>query len=215
MNQRLKKLISEYETLKCTAKHDDISDLNDSIKVAFLTKCRAAIDSSCDQGSAYRKQKDEIIQYGGHPGYTIAHLIGVIQSLISDIDSGYMVTFRETIHAEQFSDYLEMAKHLLDNGYKDPAAVIAGSSLEIHLKNIFSKNNISTLCDDGVTHKKADLINSELVKASVYGKLEQKSITAWLDLRNKAAHGNYGQYDINQVGLLIDSIRHFIIKYPA
>lgn len=58
-------------------------------------------------------------------------------------------------------------------------------------------------------------MNSDLAKADIYSKLDQKNITAWLDLRNKAAHGQYDQYDDAQVKLLIDNIRNFIIRIPA
>ena len=48
---------------------------------------------------------------------------------------------------------------------------------------------------DGMSHHKLlsldwkDKMNSDLCGASIYEKLDQKNITAWLDLRNKAAHG--------------------------
>ena len=42
-----------------------------------------------------------------------------------------------------------------------------------------------------------------------------KNITAWLDLRNSAAHGDYAAYTKEQVKLLIASVQNFIIRYPA
>jgi hypothetical protein len=63
--------------------------------------------------------------------------------------------------------------------------------------------------------KKADTMNAELTKAMAYTKLDQKNVTAWLGLRNDAAHGNYNAYDKNQVVLLISSIRDFISRNPA
>ena len=63
--------------------------------------------------------------------------------------------------------------------------------------------------------KKADAINAELAKAAAYTKLDQKNVTAWLGLRNDAAHGHYSAYDNNQIVLLISSIRDFISRNPA
>jgi hypothetical protein len=54
-----------------------------------------------------------------------------------------------------------------------------------------------------------------LVKAGAYSILDQKSVTAWLDLRNKAAHGRYAEYQKEQVALLIDSVRNFMVRHPA
>ncbi|MFE6977890.1 hypothetical protein [Streptomyces sp. NPDC057682] len=55
-------------------------------------------------------------------------------------------------------------------------------------------------------------MNSDLKKAGVYDGLQQKQITAWTDLRNMAAHGNY---DDTQVRLFIDGVRAFLMKHPA
>lgn len=67
----------------------------------------------------------------------------------------------------------------------------------------------------GNKSKKTETLNTELVKAGVYNKSDQKTVTACLDIRNNAAHGNYSEYDNARVKLLIDQIRHFINRYPA
>ena len=46
-------------------------------------------------------------------------------------------------------------------------------------------------------------LNANLVKADTYTKLDQKLITAWLDLRNKAAHGKYDEYTADRFDKLI------------
>ena len=63
--------------------------------------------------------------------------------------------------------------------------------------------------------KKADRLNAELAAADVYSKLDQKNVIAWLDLRNKAAHGRYPEYGLPQVNLQIAGIRDFITRNPA
>jgi hypothetical protein len=45
--------------------------------------------------------------------------------------------------------------------------------------------------------------------------LQQKSVTAWLDLRNKAAHGRHSEYDAAQVSALIRDVRDFMTRLPA
>jgi hypothetical protein len=95
-----------------------------------------------------------------------------------------------------------MSKHLLDQGYKDAAAVIAGSSLEAHLRQLCAKAGVDTDTEAG-SPKKADRLNAELAGAEVYAKGDQKNVTAWLDLRNDAAHGHYDRYQGGQVALLI------------
>ena len=106
-----------------------------------------------------------------------------------------------------------MSKHLVLSGYKDAAAVMAGSTLEAHLRQIANKFSVQVEVSD--RPKKADAINSDLAKISAYNKLDQKNVTAWLGLRNQAAHGNYNEYDKQQVNLLISSVRDFITRNPA
>jgi hypothetical protein len=49
----------------------------------------------------------------------------------------------------------------------------------------------------------------------VYNALEHKRVTAWLAMRNSAAHGDYGDYDEAAVKALIIGVRDFAAKYPA
>jgi hypothetical protein len=111
-----------------------------------------------------------------------------------------------------------MADHVLSEGYKDPSAVLIGSVLEEHLRKLCLKNSIPVEFTDtrGINHpKKSDTLNAELANAGVYSKLDQKNVTAWLDLRNKAAHGQYTQYTQQQVELLLMSVRDFVTRNPA
>ena len=144
----------------------------------------------------------------------LAQVIGVAKSLKYNLYKGYLKSFEELIHGDVFADYLEMAEHLCTTGYKDAADVIAGSTLEAHLKKLCAKFSVSTT-SDSKAKKKADTLNSELVKANAYTKLDQKNVTSWLDLRNNAAHGNYSNYTKEQVTLLISSVRDFIGRHAA
>jgi hypothetical protein len=72
--------------------------------------------------------------------------------------------------------------------------VIAGSVLEGHLRKLAVKHGIAAEKADGAP-KKADTLNADLAREAVYTKLVRKSITAWLALRNSAAHGQDGDYD--------------------
>jgi hypothetical protein len=140
-------------------------------------------------------------------------LAGVLQALRADFDAGYLRSIEELIHANVFADFLEMADELQTKDFKDPAAVLAGSVLEEHLRKLAVASGV-TIEVNGKP-KKADTINAELAKAEVYNKLEQKSVTAWLDLRNKAAHGMYGEYNADQVAAVIRDVRGFMVRHAA
>ena len=52
-------------------------------------------------------------------------------------------------------------------------------------------------------------MNNELATAGAYNKLDQKNVTAWLDLRNKAAHGSHAEYTAEQVEMMLTGVREF------
>jgi hypothetical protein len=169
------------------------------------------IDRLASSQSTYVRQANETT---GFPGHVILTLAGILQALRSDVEAGYLESLTQLVHAEVFADFLEMASDLQEKGYKDAGAVIAGSVLEEHLRKLAGRSGIQIDKADG-SPKKADTLNSELAAAGAFNKLQQKSVTAFLDLRNKAAHGLYGEYDHAQVAALIRDVRDFLLRYPA
>jgi hypothetical protein len=137
---------------------------------------------------------------------------GILKSIKTEIDNGWLTSLKGLVSAEIFSDFLEMAYHLLRENYKDPAAVMIGSVLEEHLRQLCIKHSIPTEDPKSGKPKKADLINSELASAGIYNKLDQKNVTAWLDLRNKAAHGKYAEYNQQQVEFMMQTVTEFITR---
>ncbi|WP_289665950.1 hypothetical protein [Flavobacterium panacagri] len=142
---------------------------------------------------------------------------GILKAAKNEIDGDWIFTIKGLVSAEIFSDFLEMAEYLLKKGFKDAAAVMTGSVLEEHLRQLCHKQEIpvEVTKDEKMTPKKADLLNSELASSDLYNKLDQKSITTWLDLRNKAAHGLYDQYTKEQVDLMLQGVTNFISRIPV
>jgi hypothetical protein len=171
----------------------------------------AAIDRLAPPNSQYIEEANRVLGWGVTA--RLETLIGIVQALKFDYSADNLQSIRELIHADVFSDFLEMADYLLEQGYKDPSAVIVGSVLEEHLRKLCFKNQIPVLQNQ--KPKKADTMNAELANANTYSKLDQKSVTAWLDLRNKAAHGRYNEYTNEQVILMLQGIRNFVARHPA
>lgn len=150
--------------------------------------------------------------------YEIKYGLGIINSIKAEIDNGWLYnSFKSIVSSEIFSDFIEMAEYLLSEKYKDTAAVIIGSVLEEHLRQLCQKNQISletTKGDGSIIPKKADVLNADLAKAGIYSSkvLDQKNVTAWLDLRNKAAHGKYSEYSLQQVELILQGVTEFIAR---
>ena len=129
-------------------------------------------------------------------------LLGVFESAREDYEGGYLFNMRSLIQAEVFDDALEQAAELLRAGYKDPACVVAGVTLETTLKQLCSQNGISLA--------KLDRMNADLCKAGVYNMGMQKQITAWADRRNSAAHGDSSAYSKADVEDMIKGVTRLI-----
>ncbi len=118
----------------------------------------------------------------------------------------------------RFVDFSDI-DFLLDQGYKDLAAIKCGTELEKHLRKLCVSNGIDTFLSssspDDPRSKRAEQLNAELANIGVYGKQEQKDVTAWLGLRNSAAHGADHEYNAEQVALMVQGVREFMTRYPA
>ena len=151
---------------------------------------RAAVYRLSPREGGYRESADAIDP--NHPdGDAILKLSGILTALRDDYKAGYLRTVEELVHADVFADFLEMADELVSKAYKDPAAVIAGSVLEEHLRKLALPVGVALAAPNGQP-KKADVINADLVKAGVYNKLEQKDVTAWLGVRKLIASSRIG-----------------------
>jgi hypothetical protein len=146
----------------------------------------------------------------GH-AYEIEIAIGILTSIKLEIENGWIVSLKGLVYADIFTDFIQMAEHLLEEGYKDSAAVIIGGVLEEHLRQLCIVNEIATVDLKGKP-KKADLLNAELTSALIYNRLDQKNVISWLDLRNKAAHGKYSEYNKEQVVCMLTAVIEFMSR---
>ena len=216
--KRIDKLLDEYAALRKQCQYDDFSGDDDGVSEAqkkdFSIRCVTTIKSIAPKDSTYIK---EVYPTDGKYIAQPQYLIGILTALKSDIENGYLWNLNELIHADVFADFLEMARYLLGEGYKDPSAVLTAGVLEEHLRKLCIKNAIliEENKDGKKVFKKASLMNDELKKSNVYGNLEHKSIIAWIELRNNASHGKYDQYNKEQVEIMLAGVRDLVIRFPA
>jgi hypothetical protein len=204
-------LIAQYEPLVHTYSIGRELMTGSAVEVqAAQSRLTAAIHRYTLPGDPYRDELKRIQdQKRGFIGSDVPLLLGVLHGLKSDYESGHLQTVEQLVHADLFTDFLAMATELLDKGFKGPAAVLGGSVLEEHLRKLADK----TITTDGAP-RKAEAINTEL-GTHIYGRDEQKQVTAWLAIRNIAAHGHWSTFQPAQVALMLQGVDAFVIRHPA
>ena len=191
------------------------ASVNELLFNQFRSSSLSFIKQTFGEHHPYYKEFDANVE-NSTPAHTVVGM-GILKAVKQEIDGGWLFTVKAIVSAEIFSDFLEMAEYLLQEGYKDPAAVMTGSVLEEHLRQLCNGEGISVEVEKGgkLSPKKADLLNADLANAGTYNKLDQKSVTSWLDLRNKAAHGKYNEYTMEQVDLMYQGVSNFIARTSA
>ncbi len=191
----------------------------DIIKASsWVTRIGQIIKILCSESSQYYKNYEAILStkkfHEMHSNWYkhTSVMTGIIKAIQNDFEKGLLVNIKQLLQAEIFADFLEMGEYLLQENYKDAAAVIIGSVLEDSLRKLAISNGISILKPNG-DHLTMEPLNIELAKAKIYNKLIQKQVTSWGELRNRAAHGEYNKYDKKQVEMMLLFVQKFCSDY--
>ena len=208
-------LVSKASVAERVLGHEDVQGLT-----SMAVRGSQLIDRLYGSESQYAKMFQSILEtnnftamYRSHYAH-VAQIAGIFKAAKHDLDSGMIVDFRRLIQAELFSDFLEMAEYLLNEGYKDASAVLLGAVLEDALRKLSEARGISTTKANGKPLA-MDAMNIELSKGGAYNALVKKQITSWSNLRNDAAHGRYEEYDVGQVKQMMLFVQKFCADYMS
>ncbi|MBA7648731.1 hypothetical protein ES703_56519 [subsurface metagenome] len=125
-----------------------------------------------------------------------------------DMEGGYLKKLETLVAADIFTDFLEMAEYLVNEGYKDPAASLVGAVLEDGLRKIARNNDITIKSREDINS-----LNQKLADAGIYNRIIQKRVQVWNDIRNNADHGNFSEYDLDLVKEMLGGVRDFLAQY--
>jgi len=116
-------------------------------------------------------------------------ICGVFASAHAQLRKGRIEGFIDSVRAEAEGEVLDQAAALLDGGFLAAAAVLAGGALEVHLRRLCDRNNLSLPSGHGSIEKyNAAIAQARNGGVVIYEKPEQSSVTSWGQLRNEAAH---------------------------
>ena len=171
----------------------------------WQTQCLSYLINLLGEKHTYSEKFKELIKQG-YVGHVEAGK-GILKALIQDIQGGYLRKIENLISSNVFSDFLEMAEHLLEQGYKDAAASLCGAILEDGLRKICISKGLTLKSVENISS-----LNQKLSDASIYTRLTQKKLQVWNDVRNNADHGFFDQYTNDDVKDMLKGIQDFLEK---
>jgi hypothetical protein len=179
------------------------------------TRALAAIDRAAPPGSAYLTQAKLVTAHEGSADvWQAEQLVAIVEALRDDYREGAMKTVEELVHADLFGDFLDLATELSAKRFLGPAAVVAGSVLEEHLRKLASKHSIETRDEKG-RPKSVETLSVELRNAEAFAEVQRKTVVAWYAWRSEAAHGRFDGLVDSDIDRMIEGIRDFVARYPA
>jgi len=207
--EELEEQASQLESSKKVLRTEIIGGTNEvdsNLLLSWKVKVKNLLSKVCGEDSQHFKQFEREEESVYYTTYGIFKAFkAVFLAAKEDFDGGYLSSIKTLVQAEVFDSELEQANELFSSGYYTAAAVIAGVVLETALRE---------LCDrSGIPHGKLDKMNSDLAKAGVYNKLNQKRITAIADIRNSAAHGKQNEFTVQDVSDMIKDVSRFLADY--
>jgi hypothetical protein len=213
---RLQELIDESKNIETLVKKPDapknrsvvglnLPYIEDKASLnAWLIKVKNIIEIIFGRTSTQFGTLEELTKHNNFFGKSQINAIkGVLIGSLDDLENGFLLGQEFLIAGEIFDSVLEEAKHILNAGYKDPAAVLGRVVLEDALKRLARQEQLNDT-------QKASVINDELKKAGKYNQPQWRQIQAWLDIGNSAAHGKFYEYNEEQVREQIEGVERFL-----
>lgn len=208
---RLDELIAKADAVLATHRPNPpnvigFPTLNSGAFAEWQTQCLAFLTNLLGGDHVYVENFRNRVEKG-HRGMVEAGK-GILTAVREDVALGYLSRLEALIAADVFSDFMEMAEHLLDAGYKDPAASLVGAVLERGLKQVASQRGVTVKARDDLSS-----LNAKCADAGVYNRLVQKKVQVWIGVRNHADHGEFDEYDESDVRDMVSGVRDHLATY--
>ena len=206
--ERINQLIEKAERVKATEKHPPsgviaLPSLDGGAFFEWKTGAESLIIKITGEDNVYHKNflQQVDLEYKS----SVDAGIGILRALKEEIETGFIDQIKYFVIADVFTDFLDMAEHLLENRYKDPAASLIGAVLENGLRKIATKKNIPVKSGDDISS-----LNTKLSNSGIYNRLTQQQIQAWKKIRDSAAHGKFEEYKEEDVRTMKEGVKRFL-----
>lgn len=186
--------------------------------VEWRTNCVTLLDQIIPKNCAHRPTVDGFSALTNTKGH-LEFGISFLKSIKDDFEGGFLENLTLEIETELTADFMGQAENLLIEGTAGkydhvPAAVLAGAVLEKSLKTMcYQLSPVEPIINDRGAHLKMNALIDSLKKRKVFNELRAKELRTWADIRNNAAHGNFEEFNKNQVEAMISGINSFLMQF--
>lgn len=130
-----------------------------------------------------------------------------------------MDDLEQRVVANISADYMTQVEGLLDEGQPGqydyvPAAVLCGAVLEDSLRRLCDRQTpqVPTKKRNGDPKSLNSLIQ-DLQNENAFNKLKADQLRSWAKVRNYAAHGEFSEFNRNDVELMVNGVKNFLADY--
>lgn len=137
-------------------------------------------------------------------------VLGSLKSIKENLDDGLLISFEDIIFAEAFSDLIDQAEYLYEQGYFLACGVILRAVLEERLKKLCER----AMCLPNKARSTINDYNQNLYAAKAYDKITFKNVDSMAAVGNAAAH-NDPQLNKQGVGRFLRDLQGFLLRFAT
>ncbi len=184
--------------------------------IALINKAVSAVKRITGSESDYTLAITAIAEEKeGQPGGT-AMVFGVVKALRDDIRQGRYSPAPDPVYFDPhaFVGFLNVAMNQLSRGDIRAAAVLAGSTLETHLRKMAARSGLEIEDAAGNILPVSGVITA-LVGTEALGAEEKERVDVWLGIRETASTDGADLLSEDQVRTMIAGINAFLTRNPV
>ena len=204
--------LGTWQALRSRSGFDDCSDRPLEDRLAVKERLARTLQSLAPPGSAHESSVRSALAPLTPLSVSLKRLVETLTALKREHEIRTPAPAMRPPPADPLAGFIEAARHLSGRGWENAAAVIAGCTLEQHLRRLCVKNGCAPA---GAGYAGADALNAALARHGVYDEAERGRVAAWLALWEDAVRGRNAGSAVQQAERLPDAVAAFIAKHPA
>jgi len=212
--ERIDELIDLGERVKASVHQTPTGrEVDSGLYTQWVTSSLTFLSAALGEDSAHYNTFAGIRQWVQEWHDKVPQYLGVLHAARDDIQSGWVGRRDLLVTANAFGGFLEQAEYLLEERYKDAAAVLAGGVLESTLRTMCERHGVEI-----GPREKIGTLNDKLakkLKPPAYSSMDHKQIITWAELRDNAAHAHYDRYSEQDVADMLKWVRAFAARHLA